>query len=47
MIIVSNELQLMPLDALLALKQELTDKWNAGRTDDDTQYGGSDSGKVR
>ena len=41
------ELQLMSLDDLLALKQELKDKWNAGKNNDDTQYGGSDSSKGR
>ena len=37
------ELQLMSLDQLQALKQEIKDKWNAGKNNDDTQYGGSSS----
>ncbi len=39
------ELQLMSLDQLRALQQELNDKWNTGKTDDDTQYGDNGTGK--
>lgn len=41
------ELQLMSLDQLQALLQEIKDKWNAGKTDDDTQYGDSGNGKAK
>lgn len=41
------ELQLMSLDQLRELQQALNDKWNAGKTDDDTQYGDDGTGKAK